>query len=107
MANKEIASRFAKKIDEMAKIQQSVIEELWNNLLLMGPQTLIYDDDTPVVPIYYLNDDNDEGLFKIDQIKINEEGNIVFHDRGFNEWYRLSYLDYQAINTLIEYIDWK
>lgn len=105
--NKEIALKFSAKLNKISEIQQSIIEELRTLLKSKGEQSFSYDDNEPIVPIYYINDDNNEGLFKIDKIKVNSEDVIQIHDKDFDEWYRLSHLDDQAINTLIEYIDWK
>lgn len=106
--NKEIASSFETKFKKIAEIRNEIIEELRARLNELGEQNCIFDDDDKsAVPIYYLTDDNDEGLFHIDKIKTDEEGVIKFHDKDFDEWYRLAYLDDQAIYTLIGYIDWK
>lgn len=105
--NNTISLGFTTKFNQIAEIQNTIFEELRSNLINMGEQSLIFDDGKKVVPIYYINDDNDEGIFHIDKIKTDLEGVIVFHDIDFDEWRRLTYLDNQAINTLIEYIDWK
>lgn len=105
--NKNISSYYTNELNKMAEIQSAIIEHLRKDLINMGEQGFIYDDDTTVVPIYYLNDDNDEGELEVDKIKADSEGVIKIHDKFDNEWYRLTMLDYQAINTLIEYIDWK
>ena len=67
--NKKISSYYTNELNKMGEIQNSIIEHLRKDLITMGEQGFIYDDDTNVVPV--------------------------------------SMLDYQAINTLIEYIDWK
>lgn len=105
--NKEIALKFSAKLNKIGEIQQSIIEELRTLLKSKGEQSFSYCDNTSIVPIYYITDDNDVDLFKIDKIRVDSEDVIQIHDKDFDEWYRLSYLDNQAINTLIEYIDWK
>lgn len=105
--NKNISSYYTNELDKMAEIQNSIIEHLRNDLIIYGEQSFIYDDDTPVVPINYTDCDNYGDELEVDKIKANSEGVIIIHDRFNDEWYRLTELDYQAINTLIEYIDWK
>ena len=105
--NKNISSYYTNEFNKMGEIQSAIVEHLRKDLINMGEQGFVYDDDTPVVPIYYLNDDNDEGRLDVDKIKADSEGVIKLHDKFDNEWYRLTILDNQAINILIEYIDWK
>lgn len=103
--NKNISSYYTAELNKMAEIQSSIIEHLRNDLIIYGEQGFIYDDDTNFVPVFYIDDDDQE--LEVDKIKVDEEGVIKIHDEFNNEWYRLIDLDYQAINTLIEYIDWK
>ena len=105
--NKEIASSFEDKLNKIAELHRSIIEELRTRLTEMGEQGFLYDDDDPVVPIYYLTDENDEGLTNVDKIKTNKEGVIIIHDKDFDIWNNILMLDNNAIYTLIGYIDWK
>ena len=74
----------------------------------MGEQSFIFDDDTNVVPVSYRDDDDDyEGELEVDKIKVDSDGAIKIHDKFEDEWHWLTILGYQAINMLIEYIDWK
>ena len=105
--NKEIASSFENKLNKISEIHRSIIEELRERLREMGEQSFLYDDDDPVVPICYLNDENDEGLTNIDKINVNKEGVIIIHDKDFDIWNNILMLDNSAIYTLLGYIDWK
>lgn len=106
--NENISSYYTNELNKMADIQNSIIEHLRKDLINMGEQSFLYDDDDPVVPIYYLNDDNDEnGKLDVDKIKADSKGVIKIHDKYDDEWYSLTMLDNQAANALIEYIDWK
>ena len=106
--NKEIAQNFAEKLNKLAMLRNSIIEELREHLMKMGPQDCIFDDDDePAVPIYYIGEDDAEGLVHIDKIKADSDGVIKFHDVDSDGWHFLSFLDNDAIYTLIEYIDWK
>ena len=105
--NKEISMSFEAKFKKISEIRNEIIEELRARLNEMGEQNCVFDDDESAVPIYYRDDDNVDGTFYIDKIKTDEEGVIKFHDKDFDEWYRLTYLDDQAIYALIDYIDWK
>ena len=105
--NKEIASSITEKLNKLAMLRDSIIEELREHLMKMGPQDCIFDDDEPAVPIYYIGEDDAEGLVHIDKIKADSDGVIKFHDVDSDGWHFLSFLDNDAIYTLIEYIDWK
>lgn len=105
--NKEIASSFENKLNKISEIHRSIIEELRARLMEMGEQSFLYDDDEPVVPIYYLTDENDEGLTNVDKINVNKEGVIIIHDKDFDIWNNILMLDNSAIYTLLGYIDWK
>ena len=105
--NKEIAQSFTEKLNKLAELRDSIIEDLRANLMKMGPQDCIFDDDEPAVPIYYIDEYNAEGIVHIDKIKADSDGIIKFHDVDSDEWHWLSFLDNDAIYTLIEYIDWK
>lgn len=107
---KEISMSFETKFKKISEIRNEIIEELRARLNELGEQNCIFDDDesaVPAVPIYYINDDNVEGIFNIDKIKTDEKNVIKFHDKNFDKWYGLTYLDDQAIYTVIKYIDWK
>lgn len=86
--NKEIASSFEIKFKKINDIRNEIIEELRTRLNELGEQNSIYDDE-------------------IDKIKTDEEGVIMFHDYDFDKWYPLTYLDDQAIYSVISEIDWK
>lgn len=77
----------------------------------MGEQGFMNDDDpesgTSIVPILYITDDGEEVIIYVDKIKVESNDIIKFHDAAANAWCYLSYLDDDAIYTLIEYIDWK
>ena len=103
----KIASRFSAKLNKISEIQTSILEELRFFLFHKGEQGFLCDDDTNFVSLYYLNDDNDEGIYKVDKIKIDSDGIIRFHDMYFDDWHRLSELRDNEVNTLVEYIDWK
>ena len=105
--NKEISKSFEDKLNKIAELHRSIIEELRERLREMGEQSFLYDDDDPVVPICYLNDENDEGLTNIDKINVNKEGVIIIHDKDFDIWNNILMLDNSVIYTLIGYIDWK
>ena len=103
--NKKISSYYTNELNKIGEIQNSIIEHLRKDLITMGEQGFIYDDDTNVVPVFYI--DNDDQELEVDKIKVDAEGVIKIHDKCEDDWYSLTMLDYQAINTLIEYIDWK
>lgn len=103
--SKNLSSYYTNELNKMADIQNSIIGQLRKDLTNMGEQSFIFGDGTNVVPVFYI--DNDDQELEVDKIKVDEEGVIKIHDKLYNEWYRLTELDYQAINTLIEYIDWK
>ena len=105
--NKEISKSFEDKLSKIAELYRSIIKELRTRLTEMGEQGFLYDNDEPVVPISYINDDGDEALINIDKIKADEKGSLIIHDEDFNEWHRLSELSDSDINVLIRYIDWK
>lgn len=105
--NKEISKSFEDKLNKIAELHRSIIEELRERLTEMGEQSFLYDDDEPVVPIFYLTYENDEGLTNVDKINVNKEGIIIIHDKDFDIWNNILMLDNNAIYTLIGYIDWK
>lgn len=105
--NKNLSSYYTDELNKMADIQNSIIEHLRNDLIIYGEQGFIFDDDTNVVPVSYRDDDDYEGELEVDKIKVDSEGVIKIHDKFEDEWHRLTILGYQAIDMLIEYIDWK
>ena len=105
--SKNLSSYYTNELNKMADIQNSIIEHLKKDLINMGEQSFIFDDDTNVVPVSYRDDDDYEGELEVDKIKVDSEGVIKIHDKIEDEWHRLTILGYQAINMLIEYIDWK
>ena len=105
--NKEIALNFTNKLNKLAEIRDSIIKDLRENLMKMGEQDCFFAAGKPSVPIYYIGEDNAEGIVHIDKIKADSDGIIKFHDVDSDEWHWLSYLDDDAIYTLIVYIDWK
>lgn len=104
--NKEIASIFSDKLNEIAEIRDSILKELRKHLMEMGEQDCVFDDGA-AVPIDYIDDDGDEDVVNIDKIKVTSNGIIEVHDADNNAWCYLSLLDNDAIYTIIEYIDWK
>ena len=105
--SKNLSSYYTDELNKMADIQNSIIEQLRKDLINMGEQSFIFDDDTNVVPVSYLDDDNYDQELEVDKIKVDSEGVIRIHDKFEDEWHTLTILDYLAINMLIEYIDWK
>lgn len=105
--SKNLSSYYTDELNKMADIQNSIIEHLRNDLIIYGEQGFIFDDDTNVVPVSYRDDDDYEGELEVDKIKVDSEGVIKIHDKFEDEWHRLTILGYQAIDMLIEYIDWK
>ena len=104
--SKNLSSYYTNELNKMADIQNSIIEHLRKDLINMGEQSFIFDDGTNVVPVSYRDDDY-EGELKVDKIKVDSDGVIKIHDKLDDVWHWLIILDYQAINMLIEYIDWK
>ena len=104
--NKNISSYYTNELNKMAEIRNSIIEHLRKDLKNMGEQGFLYDED-PIVSILYITDDGEEVIIYVDKIKVESNDIIKFHDAAANAWCYLSYLDDDAIYTLIEHIDWK
>ena len=105
--DKKISLKYTTKLNKIGELQRSIFEDLRTDLINMGPQGFIYDDGEPNVPIYCLDDEDNECQFLVDEIKADSNGVVKFHDKPYDDWYILSTLDGSTINTLIEYIDWK
>ena len=105
--SKNLSSYYTNELIKMADIQNSIIEHLRKDLINMGEQSFKFDDGTIVVPVSYRDDDDYEGELKVGKIKVDSDGVIKIHDKLDDVWHRLIILDYQTINMLIEYIDWK
>ena len=103
-----LTEKFNTMAQKVADVQNEMLFALEDELKNRGEQNFIYDDETGIVPTYFINDYGEAEVINIDKIRFNDSDieTIEVHDSDNDTWEDLFMFSYDTISIIISYIDW-